>query len=222
MARDVLDLVGDRAAVGLAQVRQRVFEVLARDVDPQDLRRDAPHQLRRQVDRVGVERRVADRVLPERVERRGEVAVGAVGLDQRRRRLHGLQQLGDVAPAARPRPAARRERRRRLGLRRLGRRAGGGAERREDALVEAVLALQVALDRLQEAPRLRALDDAVVVGRGHRHDLLGADLAADVAEPDGVGDRARGDDRALADHQPRHRGDRCRCRPGWSARCSRR
>ena len=32
--------------------------------------------------------------------------------------------------------------------------------------------------------------------------------AADGAEADGVGDRARGDDRALAGHEARHRGDR--------------
>jgi hypothetical protein len=37
---DVLDLVGDRAAVGLAQVRQRVGERRARDADAQDLGRD--------------------------------------------------------------------------------------------------------------------------------------------------------------------------------------
>ena len=71
-----------------------------------------------------------------------------------------------------------------------------------------MLALQELLDDLEEAARLRALDDAVVVGRGHRHDLLGADHVADRAEADRVGDRARRDDRALADHQARHRGDR--------------
>ena len=48
----------------------------------------------------------------------------------------------------------------------------------------------------------------MVVGRGHRHDLLGADRGADRAESGRVSDRARRDDRALADHQPRNRGDR--------------
>ncbi len=48
----------------------------------------------------------------------------------------------------------------------------------------------------------------MVVGRGHRHDLLGADHRADVREPRRIGDRAGRDDRALAGHQPRHRGDR--------------
>ena len=57
--RDVLDLVGDRAAVGLAQVRQRVRERRARHVGAQDLRRDPRHQLGRQADGLGLERRVA-------------------------------------------------------------------------------------------------------------------------------------------------------------------
>ncbi len=70
-----------------------------------------------------------------------------------------------------------------------------------------MLALQVLLDAREEAPGLGSLDDAVVVGGGHRHDLLGADHRADRAEADGVGDRAGGDDRALAAHQPRDRRD---------------
>ena len=100
-----------------------------------------------------------------------------------------------------------------------GRRRGGGrrglrqrAERRlevlEERLVEAVLALEVGLDDLEELARLGALDDAMVVGRRHRHHLLGADHRADRAEPRRVADRAGGDDRALAGHQPRHGGDR--------------
>ncbi len=48
----------------------------------------------------------------------------------------------------------------------------------------------------------------MVVRGGHRHDLLGADLGADVAEAHGVGDRAGGDDRAVALHQARNRCDR--------------
>ena len=142
------------------------------------LRRDPRHQLGRQAERLGVERRVALGLGAERVEPRGEVAVRAVRLEQRGRGLDRLQQL--------------------LVRRRGGRgRRGGGASRAvaaaaagaggcgagpsvraevgEDRLVEAVLALQVRLDDLQEPAGLRALDDAVVVGRGHRHDLLGAD-----------------------------------------------
>ena len=56
-------------------------------------RRDPGHELGRQAERLGVERRVALGLGAERVEPRGEVAVGAVGLEQRRRGLHGLQQL---------------------------------------------------------------------------------------------------------------------------------
>ena len=208
---DVLDLVGDRAAVGLAQVRQRVGERRARHVHAQDLRRDPRHELGRQADLVGVERGVALGLGAERVQPRGEVAVRAVGLDQRRRGLHGLQQLlVDRAGSARGAAGAPSRGGGRGGGRRGRRRlrAELDAERREDAVVEAVLALEVGLDALEEPARLRALDDAVVVGRGHRHDLLGADHPADVAEADGVGDRAGGDDRALAGHEPRDGGDR--------------
>ncbi len=48
----------------------------------------------------------------------------------------------------------------------------------------------------------------MVVGGGHRHDLLRADHRADRGEPHRVADRAGGDDRALAVHQARYRGDR--------------
>ena len=48
----------------------------------------------------------------------------------------------------------------------------------------------------------------MVVRRRHRHHLLGADRGADRGEPGRVADRAGGDDRPLALHQPRHRRDR--------------
>ncbi len=47
VAGDVLDLVGDRARVGVAQVRQRVGEGLAGHGHAQYRRRDLAHQLRR-------------------------------------------------------------------------------------------------------------------------------------------------------------------------------
>ncbi len=72
---DVLDLVGDRAAVGLAQVRQRVGERRAGHVHAQHPGRDLRHQLGRQAERLGVERRVALGLGAERVEARGEVPV---------------------------------------------------------------------------------------------------------------------------------------------------
>ena len=137
--------------------------------------------------------------------------MGAVGLEQRGGRLHGLHQLLVVAGAG---PGARRRLRR-------GARGGGGRggsrrgrelgqldpEVREDLLVEGLVALQQRLDALEEAAGLRALDDPVVVGGGHRHDLLGADHRAHPLQPDRIGDRAGGHDRALAHHQTRHRGD---------------
>ena len=209
---DVLDLVGDRAAVGLAQVRQRVGERRPGHPHAQDLGGDLRHQFGREAERLGVQGGVALGLDAERVQARGEVAVGAECLQQRGGRLHGLQQLF-VGRGARRAAAARlldRGRGRRGSGRRRGHRRRGtelDAERGEHAVVEAELALQVLLDPREEAPGLCALDHAVVVGGGHRHDLLRADHRADLAESHGVADRAGGDDRALAVHQPWHRGD---------------
>ena len=127
--------------------------------------------------RGGVERGVADRVGAERVEPRRQVAVHAVRLDEARGGLDGLQQ-GLVRHGGGGRG-------RRGGYRLVGGDGGGAvraldhaveAERLEHALVEAVLALEQLVDAAQERARLGALDHAVVVGRGHRHDLLDAQL----------------------------------------------
>jgi hypothetical protein len=67
---DVLDLVGDRAAVRLAQVRQRVGERRARDVHPQDLGRDLRHELRREAEGLGIQRGIALGLRAERVQPR--------------------------------------------------------------------------------------------------------------------------------------------------------
>ena len=91
--RDVLDLVGDRPAVGLAQVRQRVGQRLAGHVHAQDARRDPLHQLGGQAERLGIERRVALGLAAERIESGRQVPVGAVGLEQRGGRLHRLHQF---------------------------------------------------------------------------------------------------------------------------------
>ena len=213
---DVLDLVGDRAAVGLAQVRQRVGERRARHVRAQDPRGDPLHDLRREAERLGVERRVALGLGAERVELRREVAVHAVRLQQRDRGLHGLQHrvVGDAADVglapgglAGGRSAGSRRGAAAVGCGGSGAGPSVAPSCSKTLLVEAVLALQVGLDDLQELAGLGALDDPVVVGRGHRHHLLGADRGADGPEADRVGDRAGGDDRALAVHQPRHGGD---------------
>ena len=208
----MLELVGDRAAVGLPHPRQHLEQGLAGDPDAQDRGRDARHQLRGQVEVLGLDRRVALRLAAERVEPRRQVAVGAVGLEQRGRRLHALQQLlvglgrrRRSAPAT-PSGGAEAE----AGWAAvIG--AGLDPEVGGDRLVEAVLALQQLLDAAQEGARLGALDDPVVVGRGQRHHLRDAErpqpLRGRVRPLGRVGDRAGGDDRALALHQPRHRGD---------------
>ena len=78
---DVLDLVGDRAAVGLLQVRQRLGEGVAGHGHPEDARGDGGHQLGREVHGGRVERGVGLGRRAERVEPRREVAVHAVRLD---------------------------------------------------------------------------------------------------------------------------------------------
>ena len=89
--------------------------------------------------------------------------------------------------------------------------AVGDREVVSDRFVELVLALQELIDPAQERAGLGALDDPVVVRRGHRRDLGDAErlqlLGGSVRPLDGIGDRADRDDRALARHQSRHRGD---------------
>ena len=180
---EVLDLVADRAAVGGPHPRQRLEQRFARDADAEDRGRDLRHQLRRQVDVLRLQRRVALRLGAERVEVGGEVAVGAVGLEQRGRRLHRLQQLfvGGAGGRGFGARGAAAERRRRGGGG-VGRGDAGGvdAEVGGDRLVEAVLALQQLLEPAQEGARLGALDHPVVVGRGQRHHFRDAELAQPV------------------------------------------
>ncbi len=216
--RDVLDLVGDGRAVGLAQARQHVAQRVAGHLDAQDRGRDGVHHRRGEVVGRGVERRVAGRRRAERVERRAEVAVAAVGRHDRHpgrdRAQHLLgRQAGDLGGDGRGlvgHPGRGRGGSRAVGARGADRRVG--ADLREQVLVEAARARQQLVDPLEVLARLRALDDAVVVGRGQGHDLLDPELlerrARGVGEARRVGDRAGRDDRALADHQARHRGDR--------------
>ena len=95
VVRDVLNLIGDRAAVDLAQARIHVGERVALDVEAEQRRRDARHQsgcqLRDQPFRL--ERRIAVRLGAERVEARTEVPVRAVRLDERHRRRDPADQL---------------------------------------------------------------------------------------------------------------------------------
>ena len=90
---DVLDLIGDRAAVGLAQVGQRIGERRPRHVHVQDLGRDLGLDLRRQPERLGVEARIALGLGAERVKACRQVAVAAEAADERAGRLDRLQQL---------------------------------------------------------------------------------------------------------------------------------
>ena len=80
-------------------MRQRVGERRARHVGAQDPRGDPGHDLGREAERLGVERRVALGLGAERVELGREVAVHAVGLQQRDGGLDGLQQRVVGRPA---------------------------------------------------------------------------------------------------------------------------
>ena len=92
---DVLDLVGDRAGVDLAQPGQDVEQRLAGDVEAEQLRGDARLELRRQrrPEPRLVERGVAHRLRAEGVEPRVQVAVRAVRLDERHRGRDACEQL---------------------------------------------------------------------------------------------------------------------------------
>ena len=221
VVRDVLDLVGDRAGVGLAQVRERVGEGLAGHGHAQHRRRDAGASARRSGRRLpgssagsptgsdpSGSRRAA-RWPCMRWAFTSEVAAwtawssaasatcAAAGVVAAGTGSAAVAAAGSAAPSARARHAH--------GL--------------EDPVVEAVLALEQLVDAAQERPRLRALDHAVVVGRGHRHDLLHAELGqpgrVDLVEAGRVADGAGGHDRALARASGAARSPRCRCRPGW-------
>ena len=79
----------------------------------------------------------------------------------------------------------------------------------ERRLVEVVLRRPAARRRDRGTRRLGALDDPVVVGAGHRHDLGQAErrqrLRVGLLELRREADRAGGQDQALPRHQPRHR-----------------
>ena len=63
-------------------MRQDLREVFARDVHAQDGRGDLLHQLRREAEALGLEGGIADGLGTERVEVRGQMAVGPEGLDE--------------------------------------------------------------------------------------------------------------------------------------------
>ena len=92
---DVLDLVGHRPAVGLAEPRQRVGERVALDEEAEQRRGNPRLQLGRQLrdQPLGLQRRVAGRLRSERVEPCGEVAVHAERLDERHRGRDAADEL---------------------------------------------------------------------------------------------------------------------------------
>ena len=208
---DVLDLVGDRAAVGRAKLREDIGEGLALQKDRQHSGGHPGHHCRCQAEELGVERGPALGLRAERVELGGKVSMGAVVTDLGHREGDRVKQL--VIGDTRGRDGGGREHREcRLGA---GCARGGrhhDAEARGDGAVEVTVTLQEHLDLAQEGAALGPLDDPVVVGARDRHHLADAEVCnrcrVDMLEARRQRDRARCDDRSLADHQARHRGDR--------------
>ncbi len=146
--RDVLDFVGDRRRIRLAQLRQHLGERAAGDLRAQHGSRDRGHQRRREPVGARVERGIAGRFGAERIERRGEVAVAPVRRQQRHPGGDGAQQFVGVTGVL-----ARNLDRRSGGARRRDRAplrvAHVQAERRKDAFVEVVAAVEQFLDAPQ-------------------------------------------------------------------------
>ena len=92
VARDVLDLEGDGAAVRSPEIREHLSEVPPWHVNAQQIGRDLLHQLLGEAVRRGIHRGVSDRRRTQRIKVRAEMAVGPVRLDERRRRLHCRKQ----------------------------------------------------------------------------------------------------------------------------------
>ena len=139
---DVLDLVRDRPAIGLAKPRKRVGERLARDVEAQHGRGDARLQLRRQLrdQALGLERRVSGRLGSEGIETSREMAVHPVRLDQRHRSRNASEEL-----------------RRRFG-RRCDWRSRGRSRRRRHVGGRG-MPVPLAVERLEEAVQARVCRD---------------------------------------------------------------
>ena len=132
---EVLDLVGDRAAVRLAHPWQDIEQRLALDPACAESRRDLRHQLGGQIEVLGLDRGIALRLGAERVEAGRQVPVGAVGLEQRGCGLHRLEQLavGRCWGRGRGGHGARGQRRRR-GRRRVGVGGHGGGDSSASAI----------------------------------------------------------------------------------------
>ena len=184
---DVLDLVGDGAAVGVLELGVDVGKRLAGEVRPQDARRDRGHRLGCEV-LCGFQCRIPDGRVAKRVQRRRKMTVVAVSLQQAHRR-RGCSQGGIVSRAGR---CCRRHARRGGGEGRHARGLecrDGDAQAVGDVLVESVLALEVQIDLTQERSAFGTLDDPVVVGARCGHDLLDPERRGiDVLEANGERD----------------------------------
>ena len=189
---DVGVLDADVAAVRVAQQAEHVAQLLVlRAGEAVDLEHPVQVPQRQAVGgdvEVGVAAEPA-LVQPQRVDVGHQVPAVAVGRDQ----LDDAGVLVDDRVGVVGAPAHRLVR---------------DAELVED-LVEEVVGEQQLVDGAQEVAGLRALDDAVVVGRGQRDQLADAEFGdaflAGALELGGVLHRAGADDRALAAHQPGHR-----------------
>ncbi len=95
VVRDVLDLVGNRPAVRVAQARESVRERLSRYIETENRCRDPPLELGRELgdQAFWLECRVAGRLGAERVEAGREVSVHPVCLDQCGGRGDAAEQL---------------------------------------------------------------------------------------------------------------------------------
>ena len=82
VTRDVLHLVGDGAAIGAGEVRQRLGKRGARDVDAQHVGGNARHRVGCEPERRGVERRIAGGLGAERVEMRRAMPEAPDGADE--------------------------------------------------------------------------------------------------------------------------------------------
>jgi hypothetical protein len=197
---DVHVLDADRSAVGFPEDLEDLAQrrpVPPRERPGQELPVEVPEG---EVVGGGFEVGVGGAAAVEGIEVGDEVPPHAVGVDE----LEDLRLLLDLLAAARS------SEQRGVDVHLPAHGAVREVQVVEEALVEPVLALEQLLHPRQEEPRLRPLDDAVVVGRRYRHHL------ADPEQPQGawshravlgrVVEGSGRDDHALPRHEPGRRG----------------
>ena len=212
---DVLDLVGDRAAVDLAQLRENVGEGLGLEEDVQNRSRDAGHHRLREAKEGWIERGPAFGLRAEGVKVGRHMTVRAVVAHLSGGECNGLQEL----LVWRSDRCRRRAYRGGCHCHRYfdGKWGEGDSEAGGDLLVEIPVTGQEHVDLAQEGTALGTLNDAVVVGARDRHHLADTKFLQacwlDAVEAHGVGDRSGGNDGALADHEA---GNGCDgAKPAW-------